>query len=205
MKNTKQLILTTSRQLFNAKGYSNVTIRMIANKLNISSGNLNYHFKKREEILESLYFDMVVVFDNRINNLNSQSLSLQFLYNEIYKSMVRMVKFSFFWADLYYITNSNDKIKEHFNHAYCKRLEGTKYLIQEFIANNLMHPKELENEHELIATRLISYSNNWINMESLQSGSYSEDRIKHHAKVLISMFYPYLTAKGKSEFKLIKN
>ena len=49
MSKTKQKILDVSKGLFNAKGFSNVTIRMIAQELNMSSGNLNYHLKKERK------------------------------------------------------------------------------------------------------------------------------------------------------------
>lgn len=63
MKNTKQQILEAARKRFNKSGYMQATICMIASKLGISSGNLNYHFCKREDILEALYFAMVKQFD----------------------------------------------------------------------------------------------------------------------------------------------
>ena len=59
-----------SRKLFNELGFSQVTIRMIASELGFSSGNLNYHFRKRADILEALYFEMVEVFDKRIQDLS---------------------------------------------------------------------------------------------------------------------------------------
>ena len=58
MSKKKKLILEAARTLFNERGYSQVTIRMIALELNMSSGNLNYHFKKREDIFETLYFEI---------------------------------------------------------------------------------------------------------------------------------------------------
>ena len=64
MKNTKDRILDTSLELFNSLGLSKVTLRTIANKMGISQGNLNYHFKKREEIIETLYFQLVQNIDN---------------------------------------------------------------------------------------------------------------------------------------------
>ena len=69
MVKKKKLILEAARTLFNERGYSQVTIRMIAVKLNMSSGNLNYHYKKREDIFEALYFEMVSEFDERIKYL----------------------------------------------------------------------------------------------------------------------------------------
>lgn len=50
----KDKILDTSRQLFNEKGYHNVSMREIAHSLNISVGNLTYHFNKKEDILKEL-------------------------------------------------------------------------------------------------------------------------------------------------------
>ena len=54
----KKLILDTARKLFNEQGLSNVTIRKIAQEMKISSGNLTYHFQKREELVQSIFEDL---------------------------------------------------------------------------------------------------------------------------------------------------
>lgn len=53
-RNTRQEILNTAKALFNARGYNAVTLRDIAGSLGISKGNLTYHFKKKEDIMEAL-------------------------------------------------------------------------------------------------------------------------------------------------------
>ncbi len=52
--NTKQKILDTARGLFAEHGYNGVSMRDIAAALNISVGNLTYHFKKKEELIEAI-------------------------------------------------------------------------------------------------------------------------------------------------------
>lgn len=52
--NRKEQILLVSKELFNQLGESNVTSVDIANELDISPGNLYYHFKGKEEIIASL-------------------------------------------------------------------------------------------------------------------------------------------------------
>lgn len=47
MSTLRESILETSIQLFNKNGYAAVTMRDIAGALNISPGNLTYHFKKK--------------------------------------------------------------------------------------------------------------------------------------------------------------
>ena len=80
MNNTKEKILAAALKLFNEFGYSNVTIRMIASDLGISSGNLNYHFSNRIEILEALYFQMELVIDSRMDAAITRPYDIKTLY-----------------------------------------------------------------------------------------------------------------------------
>jgi len=51
---TKEKILNTARDLFNNDGYNRVSMRDIANELHMSVGNLTYHFKKKEDLVEAI-------------------------------------------------------------------------------------------------------------------------------------------------------
>ena len=52
---TKDLILEVALVLLNERGESNVTSVDLANEMNISPGNLYYHFKGKEQVVEELY------------------------------------------------------------------------------------------------------------------------------------------------------
>lgn len=52
---TRDLILEVALVLLNERGESNVTSVDIAHEMNISPGNLYYHFKGKEQIVEELY------------------------------------------------------------------------------------------------------------------------------------------------------
>lgn len=53
-RDTRREILDAARTLFNEKGFTQVSLRDISGALGISKGNLTYHFKKKEEIVEAL-------------------------------------------------------------------------------------------------------------------------------------------------------
>ena len=159
MNKTKSRILDASRQLFNKKGFSDVTIRMIAAELNMSSGNLNYHYKKRKDILEALYFEVVAVFDQRIENLGKRQINLMTVKEDVISSLKRMIDYRFSWTDLYNLLRLNEKIKEHFLKVYGERKNGTRYLFEVLKSMNLMNEFKFNKERDFLIERMITYSN----------------------------------------------
>ncbi|MEO0898108.1 MAG: TetR/AcrR family transcriptional regulator [Bacteroidota bacterium] len=53
MNSTKNRILEAALELFNERGLKNTTLQIIANKLDISVGNLAYHYKNKPEIISA--------------------------------------------------------------------------------------------------------------------------------------------------------
>ena len=56
-KNIKEKILITAKELFQTYGYNDVTMRNIADALHISVGNLTYHYKRKEDLIEAVIVD----------------------------------------------------------------------------------------------------------------------------------------------------
>lgn len=202
MSKTKKRILDTAKLLFNQQGYRNVTIRMIAEALEMSSGNLNYHYKKREDILEALYFEMVSVFDKRVENLPETTFSIKQIYSDIYTSMERMVEYRFFWTDMYHILQEHESIKAHFNKVYLMRKAGFMYLCQELVKSGQMLTPSYKGQYEELSETMINYGNTWIYASLLYNEELTEKRIQQSAKAMLQMLYPYLEEQAKESFRI---
>ncbi|WP_438423902.1 TetR/AcrR family transcriptional regulator [Aquimarina macrocephali] len=203
MSKKKKLILEVARTLFNEKGYSQVTIRMIALKLDMSSGNLNYHYKKREDIFEALYFEMVSEFDERIKNLKNTEVSVTQIRNDIEQSMIRMIDYKFFWTNLYNLLTVSKKVKKHFQEVYKSRITGCFLLFEKMKNQNLMRDSSFELEYSFLAERMINYGNTWLYSTRLYVNKLNSNDIDNHVNTLLSMLYPFLTSLGQKEFKKI--
>ena len=202
MSKTKKRILSKALELFNMHGYANVTIRMIAKANQMSAGNLNYHFQKREDILEALYFEMVAHFDARVERLEETDISFQQIWEDIIQSMERMLHYRFFWSDMYYLLKLNPNINKHFSSVYEKRIRGYQYLYKVLIEKNWMRPPAFDNEYILLAERMLHYGNTWLYGARLYAEVDAID-LAHYARQLIAFLSPYLSEPAKNELQLL--
>ncbi len=62
--NVREIILRNSLELFNEKGYENVTMREIAAACGIAVGNLTYYFPQKETIAKELMAEPVYLDDD---------------------------------------------------------------------------------------------------------------------------------------------
>lgn len=65
-RNTKPRLMSIARDLFNARGFGNVTIAQIAAAADISEGNLWYHFPDKRSLLEALSAELMADLDVRL-------------------------------------------------------------------------------------------------------------------------------------------
>lgn len=198
MKRTKVIILETALKLFNEEGLPKVTLRTIANTMGISQGNLNYHFKKRDEIIEDLYFKLVAKIDKTINNSTTARNSLEGFLN-ISKSMLFcFYEYRFFLLDFVQIMRENSKIKAHYAMLLKLREQQFLELLEQLKAEEIIREEQLPNEYRNLYKRGHILSDFWIAAAQTQGNEITLESIDSHFQIMAQGFYPYLTEKGKA-------
>ncbi|OAH10606.1 TetR/AcrR family transcriptional regulator [Streptomyces jeddahensis] len=75
--NTRQRIQDVALELFSAQGYEKTSLREIAERLEVTKAALYYHFKTKEDILISLFEDLVRPMDELIEWGRTQPHTLE--------------------------------------------------------------------------------------------------------------------------------
>lgn len=200
MKNTKEKILATALDLFNANGLSKVTLRTIAKKMGISQGNLNYHFKKRDDIIEFLYFELVSTIDKSMIETQSAEINLKLLFDLSKSIMTNFYTYRFFLLDFVQIMKDNKIIKSHYLKLSELREDQFTDLFTALVKKKIMRKEELPNEYCFLYTRFQILGDFWISSAEVVNKRISKRIISNYYTIIIQAIYPYLTPKGKKEY-----
>ncbi|TYA74707.1 TetR/AcrR family transcriptional regulator [Seonamhaeicola marinus] len=200
MKRTKVIILETALKLFNEEGLPRVTLRTIASTMGISQGNLNYHFKKRDEIIEGLYFQLVAKIDETIKRNTTTNNPLEGFLN-ISKSMLFcFYEYRFFLLDFVQIMRENSKIKAHYAMLLKLREQQFSELLEQLKSEKIIREEQLQNEYRNLYKRGHILSDFWIAAAQTQGNEITSESIDSHFQIMAQGFYPYLTEKGKEVY-----
>ena len=104
---TKDLILAVSLELFNTEGESNLTAVDIANELDISPGNLYYHYKGKAEIIHALLGHYETSLNDIFASLTDKESTAEDDWVGLYVLMEQVYQYRFLYR------NPGDLIKKY--------------------------------------------------------------------------------------------
>lgn len=201
MTKTKEKILDTALRLFNESGLSKVTLRTIANEMGISQGNLNYHFKKREDIIEGLYFDLVHLIDQTMDHSGRDEDLFSMMFSMTKKMMDSFFEYRFFLTDFVQIIRENEVIREHYSQLVIQREQQFEVIFKVFIAQGYMREEVFEGEYKNLFMRLQILGSFWIPSTVILSEELNTNTISRYGNLINETIIPYLTPKGLKAYQ----
>lgn len=204
MKNTKEKIVDTALSLFNSEGLPRVTLRTIAKEMGISQGNLNYHHKKRDDIIEEIYFRLVKDMDASMHKMKESEIGLPLISDISAAVMRNTFKYRFFFLDFAQIMRENDKIRAHYKELVGVRQTQILSLFELMVQGGIMRAAQLPNEYVNLYKRFQIFGDFWMASAEIEKKQISEKIIVEYLEIITQSIYPYLTPKGIKQYKLLQ-
>jgi AcrR family transcriptional regulator len=189
-RRTRERILETSLALFNARGEPNVTTNHIADELEISPGNLYYHFRNKDDIIEQLFgqyeerIDRALVTpEGRLPELEDIWLQLHLVYECIWE-------FRFLYRDLVDILSRNRKLRMHFARILKRAADSATDVMRGLVQAGIMRASPAEVD--ATANNILLLATFWLNFASVRGQTDEQEAIRHGIHQVMMLLAPFL-------------
>lgn len=197
---TKEKILLTSIELFNRNGVVAVTTNHIAKAMEISPGNLYFHYDNKEEILAELFKRMCKeTYKVWRPNRTKKASPAEFIDEnfELYW------KYRFFHREMYALRRKDVQLAKMWRAHIQKMMKLMIILYRHWVKNNKMMELKDLSEMQYVSESLLAMATTFLQFfESAEKtpGKKSIERGKMHVARLL---LPYTTGETKNEFEKI--
>ncbi|WP_343230952.1 TetR/AcrR family transcriptional regulator [Thermomonas sp.] len=113
-RQTRKRILDASLAMFNAQGEPNVTTNHIADELEISPGNLYYHFRNKDDIIEQLFARYEERMDAALETPSARLPGLEDIWLQLHLVFECIWDYRFLYRDLVEILSRNRRLRLRF-------------------------------------------------------------------------------------------
>ncbi len=165
-RQTRERILEVSLAMFNAQGEPNVTTNHIADELEISPGNLYYHFRNKENIVEHIFArfearmdQALLVPDNRLPNLEDVWLQLHLVFE-------CMWDYRFLYRDLIDILSRSRKLKMHYARILNRAATSTSDVLKGLAQGGIL--RATQDEIRATAENVLLVTTFWLNFNAVR-------------------------------------
>jgi len=196
-RRTRERILEASLRLFNDFGEPNVTTAVIADELNISAGNLYYHFHSKDEIVNALFGgferdvgETLAAPTRRAANVEDMWLFLHLLFEAIWK-------YRFLYRDLDDLLSRNRLLEVHFKQILSHKVKTATLLCESLAATGEL--KASPGEIHALATNMACLATYWLPFEYARDPRRREDGsvLGRGVYQVMSMLAPFLQGNSR--------
>lgn len=198
---TKEKIVDTALQLFNKQGVDPVTTRHIAMEMNISHGNLCYHYPRKEDIIITLYQNLVQELDREITSLQTSGPGLHTLMQATATTFRIQYKYKFILQDMVGIMRRIEPIHQHFKKLYHQRKEQFRMIIQNLIEQKLIQAETVSGQYERFIDQFYIIGDFWVSEAEILFEGTEDEKLTYYTQIAFSLIIPYFTRKGLQAYQ----
>ncbi|GAB2502991.1 TetR/AcrR family transcriptional regulator [Arenimonas alkanexedens] len=189
-RQTRQRILDTSLRMFNLQGEPNVTTNHIADELEISPGNLYYHFRNKDDIIEQLFQRYEERMDTALVSPDSRLRDLEDIWLQLHLVFECIWEYRFLYRDLVDILSRNRRLRLRFGRILKRAADGASSGMKGLVQAGVMRASAAEVE--ATATNILVIATFWMNYASVRGDKDEDEAIRSGIVQVMMLLSPLL-------------
>jgi AcrR family transcriptional regulator len=189
-RQTRQRILDASLAMFNAQGEPNVTTNHIADELEISPGNLYYHFRNKDDIIEHLFGKYEERIDSALAAPSGRLPGLEDVWLQLHLVFECIWDYRFLYRDLVDILSRNRRLRIRFARILKRADEQAHAVMRGLSQAGVMRASAAELD--AAATNVLVISTFWMNYASARGDKDEQRSIRDGIVQVMMLLAPFL-------------
>ncbi|MDR3364593.1 MAG: TetR/AcrR family transcriptional regulator [Clostridiales Family XIII bacterium] len=197
---TKEKILEVSIELFNTEMATNVSTIQIAHALDMSVGNLYYHYRNKEHIIREIYRDRIAAEIDALVMNKDDRLSESGIIRYFNGLAQLIYKYRFFYTEMYALVRNDPDLHVIFH----KRARAVARVLAEqvgtWIAVGIMRPAS-EGGIEALSEICWMHVTGWMSYRMLaEEGAGPQALARDSFRSIFHILRPYFTDTANERF-----
>lgn len=189
-RDTRQRILDASLAMFNLQGEPHVTTNHIADELEISPGNLYYHFRNKDDIIEQLFGRFEERMDAALTTPSDRLPGLEDIWLQLHLVFECIWDYRFLYRDLVEILSRNRRLRIRFARLLKRADDSAHEVMRGLGVAGVMRatPAELS----ATATNILVIATFWLNYASARGDRNEQVAIREGIVQVMMLLAPFL-------------
>jgi len=195
---TKEKIIHTAIEMFNERGFGRVSLGEISQQLNMSKGNLTYHFKNRGDLLKAIYEKMFTEMEGFVQSQDIPPLALLVKVPLVTQQFTH--RYRFFFANLVTLSQEFPWIALQHQQIVANRLKFATALLHNLVQRGEFLPEPQPLVFEKLAHLVWMTTTFWHVQYPILPPDHPAHQTKALASTISTIIQPFLSPKGLEEW-----
>lgn len=197
-RETQNKIINAALQLFNESGSRTISTNRIADECGISRGNLHYHFRTKEEIIQAVFqrIDDEMTESWYDDHLHPTIEHMHFMFD---RQMKLIWKYRFFYREQAALLQNDARLKVLVSDTRRKREKEVRRFFEELVKAGYIDLSEKSKSMESLLLTSWLISDQWLPHIEMNDLQLDEDHIQEGFDLIFHLFLPYFTEKAMQD------
>jgi len=200
---TRQRILDTARELFNEAGLARVGVREIARALEMSPGNLAYHFATKDELVAALVKELHARVNADVGAGMAAEPSLAGFYRAVLTAMRDLLAYRFVLLSYAEAVRASPELQALAAEHLARRRQRHDLLLEALARAGYLDRRAARARTDWLFEQGELISSGWLNTATVRGWRDDEKTIRHFAKVGVALLEPCCTPRGARQMRRI--